>query len=120
MLALCIFSFSFFFVYFLCYVLLIVPIIVVLIWLGVRSVGGLVGKGGVGVALRVFRVLLLMVSGFPPFVGFYVKLYRLFMFGLFRSVVVAFVYLVFAVISLSYYLNLVFIFFLFTSLLVEV
>ena len=104
-----------FFYYFICYLIVVSPVVGIFINSNLFSFKGLMG-GAIGrFNIFIITLLLLRISGIPPFLGFFIKAYALFSIIKTTAFVVALVYCLFAAISLSYYLNLCFIILMSTS-----
>lgn len=104
-----------FYVYFLCYLVLVVPIVGVLMGVNVFSFKDL-GGGCVG-RINVFflRLLLLSISGVPPFIGFFMKAYAIWAISMKNVYFVSVMFCFFAAVRVAYYLNLFFMVLLSTS-----
>lgn len=110
MMAIIFFSGVGFFFYFLLYGLIIIPTIYVLQVLKVYSfkdVGG--SSRGAYVVYALLIIIMLGVSGMPPFTGFFMKAYRVYLMMCMDYFGLALFFCGFAVIRLSYYVNIIFI-----------
>ena len=74
-------------------------------------IGGTIGRFNI----FIITLLLLRISGIPPFLGFFMKAYALFSMMGITAFMVALIYCLFAAVSLRYYLNLCFIILMSTS-----
>jgi NADH:ubiquinone oxidoreductase subunit 2 (subunit N) len=101
-------KFGFFF-YFVFYVIVLMFLIKLLAWGGVYNFGGVKSVGVWGVdGVGVIRILLLNLAGFPPTLGFFLKVYVLsFLLGE-GFFVISLVMSLFALAALFYYINISF------------
>jgi NADH:ubiquinone oxidoreductase subunit 2 (subunit N) len=104
-----------FFYYFVCYLVVVSPVVGIFMGSNLFSFKGLMG-GTVG-RFNIFTIVLLLlrISGIPPFLGFFMKAYALYSIMLTTAFVVALVFCLFAAVRLRYYLNLCFIILMSTS-----
>lgn len=104
-----------FFYYFVCYLVVVAPVVGIFINSNLfsfkRLMGGTIGRFNI----FIITLLLLRVSGIPPFLGFFIKAYALYSIMLRTAFIVALMFCLFAAVRLSYYLNLCFIILISTS-----
>lgn len=99
-----------FFFYFLLYGLIIIPTIYVLQVLKIYSFKDVSSSPRKLYVIYILLIIIMLgVSGMPPFTGFFMKAYRVYLIMCMDYFGLALFFCVFAVISLSYYVNVIFI-----------
>jgi NADH:ubiquinone oxidoreductase subunit 2 (subunit N) len=97
-----------FFYYFALYRVMIVSLAIVFMHMKVYRLKGIKRVAGYIDYILVRVLLILRVGGVPPFTGFFIKVYGMYLMVWDGWVVLAIIFCLFATMGLSYYINLIF------------
>lgn len=97
-----------FFYYFILYRVMIVSLTLVFRYMKVYRLKSIKGMAGYVDYMLIRLVLILRVGGVPPFTGFFIKVYSLYLIMWDGWAILAVIFCVFATMRLSYYINVVF------------